>query len=122
MLRTWFDSSKMDDMTTFEMTVIFDSDSEEAAVGAVDSLGDAFTEHLTGWAASIKSIWTKQDEATGEPANVRTYNLTAFGEHLAEGLDSDQTDIEPQPTKLIEMPEIIEIAKALSDQEETSDE
>ena len=77
----------MDDMTTFEMTVLFDSDSEEAAVGAVDSLGDAFSEHLTGWAASVKST---------TPGNVQTFK---------------------SPTKLIDMPEIIEMAKQLSDQE-----
>ena len=52
----------MDGMTTFEMSVIFDADSEETAVEAVDSLGAAFTEHLTGWAASVKSIRTAQDE------------------------------------------------------------
>ncbi len=81
MLPIWFDSSKMDDMTTFEMTVLFDSDSEEAAVGAVDSLGDAFSEHLTGWAASVKST---------TPGNVQTFK---------------------SPTKLIDMPEIIEMAE-----------
>ena len=69
----------MGSMTTFEMTVIFDSDSEETAVEAVDSLGDAFTEHLTGWAASIKSIRTAQDET------VPTFK---------------------PPTKLIDMPEL----------------
>lgn len=68
-------------MTTFEMSVIFDADSEETAVEAVDSLGAAFTEHLTGWAASIKST---------TPESVRIFK---------------------PPTKLIDMPEIIEMAK-----------
>jgi|TARA_Y100000310_G_scaffold129623_1_gene128760 hypothetical protein len=82
-------------MTTFEMSVIFDSDSEESAVEAIDNLGAAFSEHLTGWAASIKST---------TPGNVQTFK---------------------SPTKLIDMPEIIEMAKQLSDQEpeeKTSDE
>jgi hypothetical protein len=43
-------------MTTFEMSVIFNSDSEEEAVEAIDHLGEAFTTHLPGWAASVKSI------------------------------------------------------------------
>lgn len=43
-------------MATFEMSVIFDSDSEEEAVEAIDRLGEAFTDHLPGWAASVKSI------------------------------------------------------------------
>ena len=60
-------------MTTFEMSVIFDSDSEESAVEAIDNLGVALSEYLTGWAASVKSIWTEQDEATGVPENVRTF-------------------------------------------------
>jgi hypothetical protein len=60
-------------MTTFEMSVIFDSDSEESAVEAIDNLGAAFSEHLIGWAASVKSVWTEQDKATGVPENVRTF-------------------------------------------------
>ena len=60
-------------MATFEMSVIFDSDSEESAVEACDNLGSAFAEHLTGWAASVKSIWTAQDEASGLPQNVKTF-------------------------------------------------
>jgi len=60
-------------MTTFELSVIFDSDSEESAVEAVDNLGAAFTEHLMGWAASVKSVWTERDEAGGVPENVRTF-------------------------------------------------
>jgi len=60
-------------MTKFEMSVIFDLDSEEEAVEAIDHLGAAFTEHLPSWAASVKSIWTAQDEAAGVPKNVRTF-------------------------------------------------
>ena len=72
-------------MTTFEMTVIFDSDSEETAVDAIDNLGAAFTEHLPSWAASVKSIWTEQDEATGESENVKTYKpVTITAQHWDE--------------------------------------
>ena len=87
----------MDGMTTFEMTVLFDSDSEEAAVEAVDSLGTAFTEHLTGWAANVKSVKTQQDEA------VPTFKppVTITSAHWDE----------QQPRKLIDMPEIIEMAE-----------
>ena len=74
------------------MTVVFDSESEEAAVEAVDSLGDAFAEHLTGWAASVKSIRTAQDET------VPTFKppVTITAEHWDE----------QQPKKLIDMPEL----------------
>ena len=94
----------MDGMTTFEMSVIFDADSEETAVEAVDSLGAAFTEHLTGWAASVKSIRTAQDEAAVQTFKPPVTITTAHWD-------------EQQPRKLIDMPEIIEMAKQLSDQE-----
>ena len=73
-------------MTTFEMSVIFNADSEETAVGAVDNLGAAFSEPLTGWAASVKSIRTAQDEAAGLPENVRTFTppVTITTEHWDE--------------------------------------
>ena len=64
-------------MTTFEMNVIFDSDSEESAVEAVDALGMAFTEHLTGWAASVKS--------TDDNDNVKTFKpVTITAQHWDE--------------------------------------
>ena len=78
----------MDDMTTFEMTVLFDSDSEEAAVEAVDSLGGAFSEHLTGWAASVKSV--QADE-------VQTFKTISS--------QVENKEVQP-PTKLIDMPEL----------------
>ena len=72
-------------MATFELSVIFDSDSEESAAEAIDDLGVAFTEHLTGWAASVKSIWTAQDEAVGIPQNVRTFKpVTITAQHWDE--------------------------------------
>ncbi len=72
-------------MTKFEMSVIFDLDSEEEAVEAIDRLGTAFTEHLPSWAASVKSIWTEQDEATGAPENVRTFKpVTITAQHWDE--------------------------------------
>jgi hypothetical protein len=107
----------MDGMTTFEMSVIFDADSEETAVEAVDSLGTAFTEHLTGWAASVKSIRTEQDEAADLPENVRTFKppVTITTEHWDER--PGQMKPAPEPKKLIDMPEIIEMAERQSDQE-----
>ena len=67
------------------MSVIFDSDSEEEAVEAIDNLGEAFTQHLTGWAASVKSVWTEQDEAKGTPENVRTFKpVTITAQHWDE--------------------------------------
>ena len=72
-------------MTTFEMSVIFDSDSEESAVEAIDNLGVAFSEHLTGRAASVKSVWTEQDEAAGVPENVQTFKpVTITARHWDE--------------------------------------
>lgn len=88
----------MDGMTTFEMSVIFDADSEETAVEAVDSLGLAFAEHLTGWAASVKSIRTAQDEAAVQTFKPPVTITTAHWD-------------EQQPRKLIDMPEIIEMAE-----------
>jgi hypothetical protein len=80
-------------MTTFELSVIFDSDSEEAAVEAIDNLGAAFTEHLPGWTASVESVWTAQDEATGVPENVRTFKsieIPAAGTTTKEALLAEQ--------------------------------
>jgi len=54
-------------MTTFEMSVIFDLDSEEEAVEAIDRLGAAFTEHLPAWAASVKSADTSEAVPTFKP-------------------------------------------------------
>lgn len=107
----------MDGMTTFEMSVLFNADSEETAVEAVDSLGAAFTEHLTGWAASIKSIRTEQDEAAGLPESVQTFKppVTITTEHWDER--PGQMKPAPEPRKLIDMPEIIEMAERLNDQQ-----
>lgn len=89
-------------MTTFEMTVLFDSESEEAAVEAVDSLGDAFAEYLTGWAASVKSVQTQHDEMP----EVQTFKT------VSAKIDNKEI---PPPTKLIDIP-----FKHWDEQEETA--
>lgn len=47
--------------------MIFDLDSEEEAVEAIDRLGAAFTEHLPAWAASVKSADTSEAVPTFKP-------------------------------------------------------
>ena len=71
----------MDGMTTFEMSVIFDADSEETAVEAVDSLGTAFTEHLTGWAANIRPLdLNRSRRGYAEPDALRAIDVKHWDE------------------------------------------
>ena len=73
------------DMAQYEMSIIFDSDTEEGAVEAVDALGDAFNEHLTGWAANIRPLdlnWSRR--GLSEPDALRAIDVNHWDESPKE--------------------------------------
>ena len=73
------------DMAQYEMSIIFDSDSEESAVASVDELGAAFNEHLTGWAANIQPLdlnWSRRGYA--EPDALRAIDVKHWDEDNGE--------------------------------------
>ena len=70
------------DMATYEMSIIFDAEDEETAVEAVDALGSAFNEHLTGWAANIHPLdlnWSRRGYA--EPDALRAIDVKHWDEN-----------------------------------------
>ena len=72
-------------MAQYEMSIIFDSDSEESAVEAVDALGAAFNEHLTGWAANIQPLdlnWSRR--GLSEPDALRAIDVNHWDESPKE--------------------------------------
>ena len=76
-------------MPQYEMSIIFDSDSEESAVDAVDSLGDAFNEHLTDWAARIHPLdlnWSRRGYS--DPDALRAIDVNHWDESPKEERDT----------------------------------
>ena len=72
-------------MAQYEMSIIFDSDSEESAVASVDALGAAFNKHLTGWAANIQPLdlnWSRRGYA--EPDALRAIDVKHWDEDNGE--------------------------------------
>ena len=72
-------------MAQYEMSIIFDSDTEEGAVEAVDALGAAFNEHLTGWAANIHPLdlnWSRR--GLSEPDALRAIDVNHWDESPKE--------------------------------------
>ena len=72
-------------MAQYEMSIIFDSDSEESAVEAVDALGAAFNEHLTGWAANIQPLdlnWSRRGYS--DPDALRAIDVNHWDESPKE--------------------------------------
>ena len=76
-------------MAQYEMSIIFDSDTEEGAVEAVDALGAAFNEHLTGWAANIQPLdlnWSRRGIA--EPDVLRAIDVKHWDEDTSKEKDT----------------------------------
>lgn len=76
-------------MATYEMSIVFDSDTEEDAVEAVDALGEAFNKHLTGWTANIQPLdlnWSRRGLA--EPDALRAIDVKHWDEDTSKVKDT----------------------------------